>query len=227
MNQSTGGPSRSPEDGFAPWVCRAAAGLDCGFIGAAAVLVWLICASVAGGGFWFSRLNLGAAPFFGDLVFSSGAGRHTLIGAALLLLLYSLLGAVYAFLPASRDGWLNLLTALGYAGLIHLCADAWLWKTLHPFAPPYFAPLAVAPAHLLYGLALWRFPERLRGLTTSLGNERSTALLAPDRPHRSTESYAAGESAGPGNDVSESAQTPISPAEPHHPDGGEPPSSLE
>ncbi len=180
MNQSTGdNPPAAQSQGFPPGLCRVAAGLDAGFFGALSLLLWFVAGSMLGGGLWFSRLNLAAAPFFGDLVFYSGPGWHTLSGAALLLLLYSLLGVLYAFLPASREGWLNILTALGYAGLVHLCADAWLWKNIHPFAPPYFAPLAIAPAHLLFGLSLWRYPSRLRSLALSLGSPLAIATLAP------------------------------------------------
>lgn len=181
MNRSTGDiPSGTQPQGFPPGLCRVAAGLDAGFLGAVSIVLWFVAGSMLGGGLWFSRLNLAAAPFFGDLVFYSGPGWHTICGAALLLILYSLLGVLYAFLPASREGWLNLLTALGYAGLVHLCASAWLWKNIHPFAPPYFAPLAIAPAHLLFGLSLWRYPIRLRSLALSLGDPLSIATLAPD-----------------------------------------------
>lgn len=227
MNPQIRGPEHPPGDGLAPWACRVAAGLDTGLAGAVAFCVWLVVGSLAGGGFWFSRLNLAAAPMYGDLVFSSGAGWHTLAGGAVYLLIYSLLGVVYACLPASREGWLNLLTALGYAGLMHLCADAWLWKRFHPFAPPYFAPLAIAPGHLLYGVALWRYPARLRSLTLLLGNARAVALLAPEP---------AAELAEPGKDqdlhtgtpdrgVEGNAQGPVH--EPHCSDGSPPPSSLE
>lgn len=228
MNQSPGGDPFTPQaGGFPLWLCRAAAGLDAGFWGAVAVLSWFIGASLASGGFWFGRLNLAAGPFFGDKVFGSGAGWHTLTGAALLLVLYSLLGVVYSALPASREGWLNLLTALGYAGLVHLCADAWLWKRLHPFAPPYFAPLAVAPGHLLYGIALWRYPARLKSLTIRLGDERSVAVLA--RPPAIVESGLRGEEENPAVQPAkdEGTGTPAGPAELLPPDGGPPPSSLE
>jgi hypothetical protein len=227
MNQLNGGPSPSPAGGFPPWLCRAAAGLDTGLLGAAALLAWLIAASLAGGLLWFSRLNLAAGPFFGDRVFSSGAGWHTLTGSALLLLIYSLLGAAYAFLPASREGWLNLLTALGYAGLVHICADAWLWKWLHPFAHHYFAPLAIAPAHLLYGFALWRYPARLRSLALSLGDPSSIAQLAPEPPDPAPESALASGSPAGERDAHSASQAPDSPHESPPDDGGPPPSSLE
>ena len=183
MSQTSGETqSEGPGQGLPAVLCRAAAGLDTGLVGALALLAWFAAGSHFGGGLWFSRFNLAAAPFYGDLVFDSGTGWHTVVGAAHLLLIYSLLGAAYGLLPASREGWLNLLTALGYAGLIHLCADAWLWKRLHPFAHPYYAPLALAPGHLIYGLFLWRFPSRLNRLTLLLGGRDALAGLAPALP---------------------------------------------
>jgi hypothetical protein len=171
--------AEAPGRGLPAALCRAAAGLDTGLVGAVALLAWFAAGSHFGGGLWFSRFNLAAAPFYGDLVFTSGAGWHTVVGAAHLLLIYSLLGAAYGLLPASREGWLNLMTALGFAGLIHLCADAWLWKRLHPFAHPYYAPLAVAPGHLIYGFFLWRFPSRLKRLTLLLGGRDAIAGILP------------------------------------------------
>jgi len=248
MNQSTGdNPSGSQPQGFPPGLCRIAAGLDAGFVGAVWLLLWFVAGSILGGDFWFSRLNLAAAPFFGDMVFYSGPGWHTLSGAALLLLLYSLLGALYAFLPASREGWLNLLTALGYAGLVHLCAGAWLWKNIHPFAPPYFAPLAIAPAHMLFGLALWRYPSRLRSLALNLGNPLAVATLAPspapnDQPavpppagipdeKTSSLDQTGDEDSQPLNGIVGSplsaAPPPAPPSESSTHDGSPPPSSLE
>lgn len=248
MNQSTGDiPSGAHSQGFPPALCLVAAGLDTGFLGAVSVVLWFVAGSMLGGGFWFSRLNLAAAPFFGDLVFHSGPGWHTLCGAALLILFYSLLGVVYALLPASREGWLSLLTALGYAGLVHLCADAWLWKSLHPFAPPYFAPLAIAPAHLLFGLSLWRYPSRLRSLALSLGDALAIATLAPrPAPPAEPSAQTAAEApeaaapvaegpsleADPPQSEIEKSQRPIpmppaAPPESSVGDGSPPPSSLE
>lgn len=248
MNQATGdNPSGAHSQGFSPGLCRIAAGLDAGFFGALWLLLWFVAGSVLGGGLWFSRLNLAAAPFFGDMVFYSGPGWHTISGAALLLLLYSFLGVLYAFLPASRDGWLNILTALGYAGLVHLCAGAWLWKSIHPFAPPYFAPLAIAPAHLLFGLALWRYPARLRNLALSLGSPIAVAALAPP-PVLASEPAAlpvatvaddgsfaldqTSDEANPSCDGIErsslsTASPPTPPSESSTHDGSPPPSSLE
>ncbi|MBA3973127.1 MAG: hypothetical protein C0504_02785 [Candidatus Solibacter sp.] len=220
-------------------LCRAIAGLDAGLAGAAALIAWFAAGSILGGGLWFSRLNLAAAPFFGDSVFTSGPGWHTAVGAALLLLVYSLLGAAYGLLPASREGWLNLMTALGYAGLVHLCADAWLWKRLHPFAHPYYAPLAVAPGHLIYGLFLWRFPARLHRLTLLLGGRDAIAALAPPPPAVPAPGSAAHDAAAGLSFDPDIAQNPASLHSVQSPspgrrvpesspgDGSPPPSSLE
>lgn len=191
MSQTSGGDQiESPDRGLPAALCRALAGLDTGLVGASALLAWFALGSHLAGGLWFSRLNLAAAPFYGDLVFSSGAGWHTAVGAAHILIIYSLLGAAYGLLPASREGWLNLLTALGFAGLVHLCADAWVWKRLHPFAHPYYAPLAVAPGHLIYGLFLWRFPSRLQRIAALLGSSRAIASITPPPPLPEIESAA-------------------------------------
>lgn len=241
----------APGGGLPAVICRAAAGLDTGLAGGVAVLVWFAASSLLGGGPWFSRLNLAAAPFYGDSVFASGVGWHSAVGAAHLLLIYSLVGAAYGLLPASREGWLNLMTAIGYAGLIHLCADAWFWKRLHPFAHPYYAPLAVAPGHLIYGLFLWRFPSRLRQITWLVGSGEAIATLA-SAPESPGIEIMAGPEAGPApvdtpverrqdsavdqsmdlpDGSSEGAKPPSSPdqtvPESSHGVGSKPPSSLE
>lgn len=168
--------------GLSEGQCRALAGIDTGLAAAILFLVWLGYYSWLGGGYWWTRLNVAGAVFYGDMVFHMGLGRATLSGTALLLFLYALLGVVFARFARTRGYVLNLLGGLAFALAWHVFANWAVWKRLHPFAHPYFAPLAVLPGHLLYGFALSRFARRFTRIARTLGDPSWAAAYAPRLP---------------------------------------------
>ena len=77
------------------------AGLQAGMLGGCWMLVWLgISSEWRRRSFWTAE-NLMASVFYGDAAIHSGFSLRTLSGMALYLLLYSTLGAFFAF--AVRD----------------------------------------------------------------------------------------------------------------------------
>ena len=150
--------------------CRWLAGLDAGVCGALWVLFWLALHGRLSGSLWWSKFNVAASPFFGDRVFSAGLGRVTLAGAALLFVVYSILGAVLGRLTPAPPRWpRSLFVGLTGALLFHLLAQRWGWSLLNPFAPTWFTPQATLPAHLLFGLAMVRLGRRYLALMTAFG----------------------------------------------------------
>lgn len=156
--------------GFSETACRLLAGIETGFAASVVFLSWLCFYSWLIHDFWWSRFNVAAAVFYGDTVFHMGAGRATVSGAAFLLVAYTLLGVVFARLARPRGILLNLFGGIVFILVWHVLADRIVWSRLHPFAHPYFAPVALLPGHLLYGVALSRFGPRFVRLALSLGD---------------------------------------------------------
>src|SRR5689334_23333120 len=78
------------------------AGLQAGMLGVCWMLAWLgISAKWQLRSFWTAE-NLMASVFYGDRAIRAGFAGRTLSGLALYLLLYSSLGALFAFLVADR-----------------------------------------------------------------------------------------------------------------------------
>lgn len=159
---------RSGVPGPAPgWLLRLAAGLEAGAVAAACVLVWFGIHSHLVREPWWSKFNVAAAPFFGDRVFYLGFGRATLAGAALLFLVYSAVGILYALLAGGRGTARALLLGALWLTCWHLFSQRYLWPHLDPAAPPYFPASATAPAHAAAAVLLARLPavsRRLRAL---------------------------------------------------------------
>src|ERR1039457_6811677 len=99
------------------------AGLQAGMIGICWMLAWLgVSAMEQRRSFWTAE-NLMATVFHGDTAIRRGYGTTTLSGIALYLLVYSLLGAVFAV------GVRNRFTSLGMVLLGVLFSVGWygLW----------------------------------------------------------------------------------------------------
>jgi hypothetical protein len=165
-------------------------------LGAIAMLAWLsFDSSLDRRGFW-SEENIFASLFYrGDAV-RAGFGAKTLAGIALYLIVYSLLGAIFAFALGDRYGrrrtvLLALVFALGWYYLsFHV-----LWKTAMPLVYLLYADRPMLIGHIVYGACLGAFPACLPG--------RKRAPSAPEAP--------AGESA-PAPEASR--EDAIAPAEP-------------
>lgn len=152
------------------------AGLDTGVFGGFVALSFLALASVLTGDFWWARFNAAAYLFYGDRVFYLGLGRATWAGAALLLIVYALLGALFGILLRHVRAFLVVAAAALIVVFVWQgAADRFVWKRLNPFAVRYFGPSATLPAHMAYGLSLLRYRRRYRLISRLLGD-------APDPP---------------------------------------------
>jgi len=134
------------------------------------VLLWIVFQTRLSGSLWWAKFNVAAGPFFGDRIFTAGLSRVTLVGASLLFLVYTCLGAVLGRLTPVPPRWPRSLT-VGLAGALvfHILAQRWGWPLLHPFAPTWFTPQTMLPAHLLFGLAMVRLGRRYLTLMTTFG----------------------------------------------------------
>ena len=138
------------------------AGLQAGMIGICWMLAWLgLSAMEQLRSFWTAE-NLMASVFHGDAALRRGFGSSTLSGLALYLLIYSLLGAVFA------AGIRNRFTGLGTVLLGVLFSVGWycLWfRALGPRMMPLVwllhAEGSTAFGHVIFGALLARFPVYL------------------------------------------------------------------
>jgi hypothetical protein len=168
---------RRPYDAL---LCGALAGLDSGVLAALAALAFLALTSRLGGGFWWEKFNIAASPFYGDRVFQLGLGRATWAGAALLLVIYALLGCIFGLLLRGTRGAVKIgLSAVIFALGWHLTADKLLWNHLSPFALRYFSRAATLPAHLAFALFLLRYGRRYQRIGAILGDNASATSEAP------------------------------------------------
>jgi hypothetical protein len=140
------------------------AGLEAGMLGALFLLAWLGASAVwKGRGFW-TAANLMASVFYGAGAIRAGFSGSTLSGVALYLLLYSLLGALFATALQTRMPRLRLtLVSILFAIFWYYLSFGVLWRA----AAPLLARLHYAPAtvwgHVIYGALLSRYPEYLAG----------------------------------------------------------------
>ncbi len=143
-------------------ICALAAGLQSGMLGACGMLVWFgLSSEWQRRSFWTAE-NLMATAFYGDAAIRSGFAFRTLSGAAVYLLLYSSLGALFALLvrdrlPRLRVFLLSLLFSLSW----YYLSFGLLWKTWLPLVALLHAPQPTAAGHLLYGALLGRYPAYL------------------------------------------------------------------
>src|SRR5580704_7883688 len=87
------------------------AGLQAGMVGALWMLAWLgVSAEWQNQGFWNPE-NLFATAFYGSDAVRSDFGSKTLPGLALYLLLYSVLGGVFALASRGRASSSRLMLA--------------------------------------------------------------------------------------------------------------------
>lgn len=167
--------------GLSERACRILAGADAGIAGGALVLAWLVFASRLQGGYWWTNWNVAGAVFYGERVYGMGWGAASITGAAVLLLLYALLGALFAILARPRGFAFNLLAGVTVALLWHQAA-AWIfWPRWGPGVIFYLHPAVMLPANLLFGISLIRFGPRFRKVATALGGEEWAAEYRPVR----------------------------------------------
>jgi hypothetical protein len=191
--------------------CRLLAGLETGLWGGVLVVLWLVIDSMLRGDLWYSKLNIAGAAFYGPAIYQMGRGRATIAGLALLVVIYSVLGAIFGLFGRTRGFLANLLLGITYALAWDVFAQQFIWRLLDSSAPGYFSRLATLMGHLLFGLSLTRFPVRFHAIATAFGAEEEQQEPAEDE-HTTT----------PGEGL---ADHPAAPAEQEatepHPPGGE------
>ena len=150
-------------------------GLQGGMIGVLWMLAWLgVSATWQRRSFWTAE-NLLASAFYGDSAIRSGFAFSTLSGLALYLLLYSVLGAVFAGVlrdRASRQR--TLLLGMAYGLVWYYVAYHLLWKSLLPLVALLHTERPTLIGHLLYGIILGRYPR--------YGQQQTTPAAAAEIP---------------------------------------------
>ena len=138
----------------------ALAGFQAGMVGVLVMLVWLGFASA-----WYRRsfwtaANLMASNFYGQSALGRPFSFSTLSGLALYVILYSLLGAVFALglYGRVRHGRLVLLGMLVALAWYYLWWG-WLWKSVNWVIALYTHDQPMLLGHVLYGALLARFPR--------------------------------------------------------------------
>ena len=138
------------------------AGLQAGMIGICWMLAWLGLSAMGQRRSFWTAENLMASVFHGGAAIRRDFAFSTLGGIALYLLVYSLLGALFALAVRHR------LTGLGTVLLGVLFSVGWycLWfralgQTLMPLVWLLHAENSTAFGHVIFGALLARFPAYL------------------------------------------------------------------
>jgi len=149
------------------------AGLQAGMVGALWMLAWLgVSAAWQNRGFWNSE-NLFATVFYGGDAVRSDFGAKTLPGLALYLLLYSLLGGIFALALRGRprSGRLTLAGILFSLGWFYISFHV-LWKSAMPLVYLLYPDRPTVVGHLIFGACIGRFPAHYP--------RQASELAAPD-----------------------------------------------
>ncbi|WP_321477147.1 hypothetical protein [uncultured Paludibaculum sp.] len=144
--------------------------MDTGFAGGVVVLGWFLFHSWLSGEYWWAKLNVAGALFYGTPVYSMGLSRASFAGGALLLVLYAFLGGLFGLIARPRGFTRNLLLGMLLAMTWHVFANRFVWRRLDSFGPAYFPVLSTLPAHLIFGLSLSRYASRFQRLALTFGD---------------------------------------------------------
>jgi hypothetical protein len=143
------------------------AGLQAGMVGALWMLAWLgVIAAWQHRGFWNSE-NLFATAFYGGDAVRSDFGVRTLPGLALYLLLYSLLGGIFALALRGRhrSGRLTLAGILFSLVWFYISFHV-IWKSVMPLVYLMYPDRPMVFGHLIFGACIGRFPAHYPGQTS-------------------------------------------------------------
>jgi hypothetical protein len=135
------------------------AGLQAGMLGVLWMLAWIgVSSTLQRRSFWTAE-NLLASVFYGDSMLRPDFTAGTFFGIALYLLIYSLLGALFAMavrdrLRPGRRALFSIMFALTWYYLsFHL-----IWKSLAPLVYLLHSDRSTLFGHVIYGAVLARFP---------------------------------------------------------------------
>jgi hypothetical protein len=138
------------------------AGLQAGMIGILAMLVWLGFSAIGQRRSFWTAENLMATVFHGDAAIRRGFGSTTLSGLALYLLIYSLLGALFAMGARNRfTGFGTLLLGMLYSMGWYFLWFRTLGQSLMPLVWLLHAANSTVFGHLIFGASIARFPAYL------------------------------------------------------------------
>jgi hypothetical protein len=140
------------------------AGLQAGMLGALWMLAWMgMSAAWQRRSFWTAE-NLMASAFHPNGAIPADFGWSAVTGLALYLLLYSLLGALFAMLPARRplQPVRIMLLALVFALAWYYFSFHLFWRAVSPAIAFLHPERSTIVGHLIYGLFLGRFYTHYR-----------------------------------------------------------------
>lgn len=139
------------------------AGLQTGITGAIAMLVWFAIASTGSNRSIWWVPNLVASAVYGEGSLTNKPGLHTIVGVAMLLFGYGLVGLAFGVSIKEQPGSWRLLFSGVVVGLgVHFLMLRFFWKAANPVAYMYAPDTQILVAHLLFGCFLARFPRTLR-----------------------------------------------------------------
>jgi hypothetical protein len=138
------------------------AGLEAGMIAALWMLAWMGSNSAWQRRSFWTAENLLASTFFGGSAVRDRFSVETLSGLALYLLIYSILGCLFAAivrlkLEPVRLLLVSVLVALGW----YYLSFHGIWRALSPLIPLLHAERPTILGHVIYGAVLARYPRYL------------------------------------------------------------------
>jgi hypothetical protein len=150
------------------------------------MLAWLGLSALGQRRSFWTAENLMASVFHGGAAIRRGFGFSTLSGIALYLLIYSLLGALFALVVRNR------FTGIGTVLLGVLVSVGWYWvwfralgQSLMPLVWLLHAENSTAFGHVLFGALIARFPAYLPKLSPAVSDApaiESDGEAAPPGP---------------------------------------------
>jgi hypothetical protein len=159
------------------------AGLEAGMIAALWMLAWMGSNSAWQQRSFWTAENLLASTFYGSKAVRDNFSAETISGLALYLLVYSILGCVFAAifrlkLPPVRLLLAAMLAALGWYYLsFHV-----IWKAFGPLIPLLHAERPTILGHVIYGALLARYPRYLPRLAADVAAIPETAGEIENQP---------------------------------------------
>jgi len=156
------------------------AGVETGIVGGLVALAWLVIHSLWNGLSPWAYPNLLASTFYGETALRPGLQWATLSGLALALFVSGLLGILFGLLMRDNSRRLRVvLLGLAFALIWYYVSYGLLWRKVNWMVSLYSPERAVVAAHLLYGLVLGTFPERLRKLLGAGTTQGEPATVTP------------------------------------------------
>jgi hypothetical protein len=159
-------------------ICRALAGIETGVLGGVVMFGWLAASSALDQHSIWTLPNLLGAALNGSQVLRGGFGWTSVSGLGLLLFAAGLVGMVFGLLVADSHRRLRVTLLGAVTGLVwYYFSQVLFWRKLGVFIVLYSPPSSLLLAHLVYGLVLGWFPQRLQVLRQSVFGEASVVQM--------------------------------------------------